>query len=252
MVQLISGSKKKGQFCSGGGVVDTMFDGDAGHGPPAGGPPPDDPTFLERKGREAFLSVVRAEGVDDADKAERAKRFCVFDTETASLKGPVVQIAMLLCAEDGCHLASYECKYKFDQTQGIKWCDRAEGVHGLSRTFLDKHGIDPRTGLEFLRDILDEVRRAGVILVAHNYAFDKRMVNLTAFLNGFEDLLPPGALSFCTLSGGRAVYGKALRNEDLRRRLTGETHSLGRVHDALVDASITAVSYAAGRKAGVW
>ena len=213
-----------------------------------------DPVVLEREGREAFLRVVRGdgEGANDADKTERANRFCVFDTETASLKGPVVQIATILCAEDGDHLASYECKYKFDRTRGIKWCDRAEGVHGLSRTFLVKHGIDPRAGLGFLRDIFDEVQRAGVILVAHNYAFDKRMVNLTAFLNGFEDLIPPDALSFCTLRGGRAIYGKALRNEDLRRLLTGETHSLGRVHDAFVDASITAASYAGGRKAGVW
>ena len=111
--------------------------------------------------------------------------------------------------EDGDHLASYECKYKFDRTRGIKWCDRAEGVHGLSRAFLDKHGINPRAGLGFLRDIFDEVQRAGVILVAHNYAFDKRMVNLTAFLNGFEDLIPPDALSFCTLRGGRGRCGGA-------------------------------------------
>lgn len=173
--------------------------------------------------------------------------FVVLDTETASLKGPVVQIGLVAArvSDGGEPFAKYTCMWKYNEVAGHRWDKRAEAVHGISRDTLENRGVSVRHGVEALREILESMRTLDVTIVAHNYSFDARMLNTTAIINKLPALLE-SEKSFCTMQASRRAFGKRLRNEDLYEKLLGEKHRLGITHDALIDAEITAASYAAG------
>ncbi len=202
-----------------------------------------DPTEEEEVQRASWFKALgeaaAPTSVDDV--------FVVIDTETASLKGPVVQVGLVAAriSSGGEPFARYTCLWKYREVAGHKWDKRAEGIHGISKDTLEDRGVSVRHGVEALREILDGVRNSDVTLVAHNYSFDARMLNTTAIINKLPPLLK-SERSFCTMQASRRAFGKRLRNEDLYEKLIGEKHTLGITHDALVDAEITAASYAAG------
>ena len=214
------------------------------------------PVRLEAEARATFLRQIEA-GVPS---------FAVFDTETASLKGPLLQVGIVVCDEEGKQISSYECKYIFEESLGVRWCDKAQGVHGLSRSFLQTYGIPLVEGMRHLREILRFVADKNVLFVAHNVSFDRRMISATAHMLGQEeDVFGSNARFFCTMRASQHLAEetnddvlekkrrkKAMRNEELYVFLHGEEHKMGLAHDALVDATITAGSFACGKQKGLW
>ena len=111
--------------------------------------------------------------------------FVVLDTETASLKGPVVQIGLVAArvSDGGEPFAKYTCMWKYNEVAGHRWDKRAEAVHGISRDTLENRGVSVRHGVEALREILESMRTLDVTIVAHNYSFDARMLNTLSLIH---------------------------------------------------------------------
>lgn len=178
--------------------------------------------------------------------------YIVIDTETTSLTGHVIQVGVVACSIDGKVLAQFSRSWKWDENL-TRWCTRAEKVHGISRTVLKQIGIDTVKGIEELREILGWSRAAGCTIVAHNAAFDFSRINQTARDHGQSELLCEKLDSpFCTMLASRHTFGRRMKNEHLYQKLHGSGHEFGAAHNALIDARITAASFAIGKSKALW
>ena len=104
-------------------------------------------------------------------------------------------------------------------------------------------------------ELAQTASRRHIPMVAHNAAFDKRMVRNTASAIGFE---PPQIESLCTMNLGRTVCTdaegrkKRPKNRELYDLLIGGAPDDAFLHDAVEDARLTAQSFLAGKKRGLW
>ena len=179
-------------------------------------------------------------------------KWIVVDTETASLRGAVIQVAVVGLSESMAPLLEYR-EYWSNVDASID--PRAEAVHGISAEDLLVKGRCPLVGIDRLRRLL---RRRGVIFVAHNALFDLQRLAHTADALGVAPLDPPTVL--CTMKASRGQCGlvtatghaKAPKNEELYHFLFPDAPPPSGLHDALVDARITAASLAEGHRRGMW
>lgn len=193
--------------------------------------------------------------------------FVVFDTETSGLgaRDLVVQIAYLVCAADGAVLQSHQAVLRLPH--GVHMSRRSIQVHGITYDRLRREGIDASSQLKRLELFHKHTQRTQPKLkwVAHNAAFDRRMIRQTARRHG---MVMPSFESnddhfFCTLQASAhqlqnhhvdGVRRSRLKNVELYRYLHGNESPPDdiRLHDALGDCRVTAWNYAAGTKRWHW
>ena len=168
-----------------------------------------------------------------------------FDTETSgfpSKKLPdghpsqawVVQIGMILTSDQ--YIMNQDCF--LIESMGRKIHPGAEKVHQISTNMTDRFGI-PETFLSLLfKKYLSKVD----IIVAHNLAFDTRMMNLLLARNGFEETQKEleEKIGYCTMKKSTDLcklpgkYGnKWPKLHELYSFLFNE--ELKGAHDALID-----------------
>lgn len=160
--------------------------------------------------------------------AERAGsgRVVAFDTETTG------------CSryDEICQIAAVEY---VNGEQGRKFCayvmptcemsPGAEAVHGISMSYLRKHGIDPEDAMTAFFDFIGD----DPLLVAHNIKFDLRMLKQEC--DKFELDCPVDGLDTCDT----LALSRALRPELPKHTLAHMVEALGvdgcNSHDALDD-----------------
>lgn len=184
-----------------------------------------------------------------------------FDTETTSLRGSVIQAALVELNAHG----EEECVMSgiIPPPRGEELDPRAVEVHGITSECILTEG---QPAVPFLRGIVSRIQRAcaeGRIVVAHNAAFDLARFNATLLAHGIDDefLLPDQI--FCTMQKSKRhciltnVNGnpRCPKNAELFSLLHGVSPGErfeGSLHDATVDARITGHSFLEGRRRGWW
>jgi DNA polymerase III alpha subunit (gram-positive type) len=171
----------------------------------------------------------------------------VFDTETTGLSknDVVIQLGFVCMLPDGTLLDMGEQVWRTD----VKCNPMALKVHQIDSHAV-ANGHDPQLALSEFMNLARRVKRAGGVLVAHNAAFDKRMLQQTADHEGiFFDL----GLVFCTANALKNVSpsyrGQTCKNADVYAFLGGEDMNM---HQALNDAKATAFIYLRGTELGWW
>ena len=198
--------------------------------------------------------------------------FLVWDTETSGIGSDavVVQLAWVICSETGDVLKKYNRMWKLPPRHRISW--KAYTVHKISEGRVKKEGVTAATELSNFVAVLHAMRKKKLRIVAHNAAFDMRMLQQTARAHGItkEIVRKEGdgdgdgnALCrkdfFCTMNAARDKCGlrncKGRRrppsNTELYKRLIGTAPNLP-LHDASADILVTAASYAAGKRKRWW
>ena len=183
----------------------------------------------------------------------------VFDTETTSFNGSVIQLGYVRADDNGNELDS-SCRY-LNLIDGEGISPMAESVHHITTDILDQQGEDPTLVInDFSRVVQAALHREGVV-VAHNAKFDCARLEYTAKLVGAQSTVQESDV-FCTCShgavnGGNATFfarngrRKRPRNDELYeylfQRLPNEE-----LHDALNDARVAMASYMECRRLGWW
>ena len=185
--------------------------------------------------------------------------FVVFDTETSGISSHdvVVQMAWAAYDADGLRL-EYSTTY-WSLPSGVQVSHGAYAVHKIGAQFLSKRGSVPATHLHTFCALVYVMRARGKKVVAHNAAFDVRLLNQTAQKWGLEQRLSMED-TFCTMRSAtphcglrnRTGHKKAPRNSELFQLLTGKSCDETQLHDAAVDISVTATSYRLGRARRWW
>lgn len=195
-------------------------------------------------------AAVRAcahEAVQDVLDAYRPNVVAI-DTETTGFRGAVIQAAAVELDARGAHVGTLS--RLIAPPPGVQWERAAERVHGITRERLAREGVDP---VAFLCEFVAHVRAAraaGTRVVAHNAAFDVARLNATLRWYGVPDELASEDV-FCTMHASRRGK-RSFKNAELYHELTGKDSVDARLHDAAVDAEITARSFLAGRRRGWW
>ena len=180
----------------------------------------------------------------------------MFDTETTGLKGDVVQMAYVVLDAEGREIDSY-CKL-WRPAPGVQVHPRAYEVHKISDADLQANGCDTKAELSLFFEKALAVQETGGCLVAHNARFDKDRTTQTAERFGLQwpsNLHNP----YCTMQSTVNLVGltkcnghpKPPKNSELYFFLFA-TEPKGQLHDALVDARITAQSFAELRRRDWW
>lgn len=186
--------------------------------------------------------------------------FLVFDTETSGLSRTdcAVQVALGFFGADGRALGFYDRLWKLPK--GVKICHGSYKIHGISNRKLQESGHETPPEVRKVLNIIRVMRERGKRIVAHNAAFDCRMLAQTARHHGVEGWNLECDDVFCTMKASKAHCGltskktgrpKAPSNSELFKHLTGAPPT-GALHDALVDLRVTARSYVEGQKLGWW
>lgn len=127
---------------------------------------------------------------------------------------------------------SIYCELKFDETK-YKWSAEAEAIHGLSREYLDKNGMDRGDALAELLNLI--VKYMGpepgkIVFMGHNCKFDIDFTQQLA--NDFGMQITPFHVILDTSSTGFITCG-IYKSNDLFEIFTGEVRDK---HNALDDA----------------
>jgi len=186
--------------------------------------------------------------------------FCVFDTETSGLSRNdcAVQTAIGFFDEDGRKLGFYDRFWKLPK--GVKISQGSYAIHKISTIRINKEGCEAAPELRKVMKIMKRMLARGKRIVAHNAAFDCRILAQTARSHGVnewnlctEDVFCTmrHAKPFCNLVSNATGKPKAPSNAELYKFLTGSS-PVGALHNALVDIKVTAKSYVEGRKRNWW
>lgn len=126
-------------------------------------------------------------------------KFNVADTETTGFKkaGPlkqdgqarIVQLAMLLCDEEGNHLSEFSTLIKPD---GWTISSGAEAVHGISMEKCEAFGMPIITALKTIHEMM----RGSDLVIFHNAAFDWNLFEIEYAYAGVE---LPKIERYCTM-----------------------------------------------------
>jgi len=174
----------------------------------------------------------------------------VFDTETTGLSKSdvIIQLGFVLSSSLGKSLLTYEKLWKSD----VPVNSHTFEVHGISDSKLRIHGENGKEQTEHILGIMKEVLQKNGTIVAHNAAFDKRLLKQTAEYYGvpFPDLP-----IFCTMKAIKkrspAERGPNSKNEDVYSFLGGPD-VLGRMHQALSDSQATSYIFFQGKQKKWW
>ena len=202
---------------------------------------------------------VPCAGAYDAAHSTLCEAAClVLDTETSSLWGCVLDIGWVLANANGKEFTSYTKLWSLPLHERIH--PRAFNAHRISESRLCSEGVDPRLELGELFALIASAMAAGVLVVAHNAAFDVGRLNHTAVKHKLK--LPPllSAYMLCTMHksakhcGLRKKGNKALKapsNEELFQHFF-KRKPAGQLHRALPDCRVTLACFVQGRKQLWW
>ena len=135
----------------------------------------------------------------------------------------------------------------------------SERIHGISNRRLANEGLEAAPEMRKVLCMMRTMLKRGRKVVAHNAAFDLRMLAQTARAHGADWWDLEKAQVFCTMQAAKPRCGlttrdgraKAPSNSELFKFLTGSAPK-GALHDACVDVGVTGRSYAEGRQRGWW
>jgi DNA polymerase III epsilon subunit-like protein len=213
----------------------------------------------------AHTSPAAAEGEDLAAliRAAGAGATLCWDTETSSLVGHVIQIAVVAvprgaAAADGTLPDCVRYCRHWALPDGVALDPRAVAVHGITRSHLAARGCPVLPGLRALAAVVHAGREGGAQWVAHNASFDVARLNHTAAFHGAPVLLERGEV-LCTMrlstahcgAKSRSGRAKAPRCDELYAHLFQRPFE-GVLHDALADATLLASCVLGGRHRGWW
>ena len=176
-----------------------------------------------------------------------------WDTETTGLNGVIVQLGIVVVDIDGNELLTHS--RLFAPIPDYPSESRAYAVHHISEAMQQKSGEPVIKSLLAFTSLAREARKRGITLVAHNAAFDCRILKNTARALGGDAV---DMESECTMILGKRVsnakHGTNRRpsNEALYNMLIGKVPDTVCLHDAVGDARLTAQSYVRGHKLGFW
>lgn len=183
------------------------------------------------------------------------------DTETTSLRGSVIQAAIVELDARG-----NECELLCNiiaPPEGEHLDPRAVSVHGITWERISAEKVPTEA---FLREVVARIasaRAEGKVIVAHNASFDVARLNATLEAHGLEERLRVSDV-LCTMRGAMQHCGLRSAQGRLRCPKNAELFSIlhggkraedcfeGSLHDAAVDARITAHSFLQGRRRGWW
>ena len=187
---------------------------------------------------------------DWAAELPRDAAVVAFDTETTGLRGVVIQLGWVALDAQGVEVAS-----RAELVQPIAGWPIEEGafsVHGISTEALQRDGVPGESVLSSFVELHDELVSRGVPLVAHNASFDAGALARTAQVLGIDF---PRLKTYCTMQKMSRNYTKrrfgrsrTMTNKSLYETLTSQVVPEEGLHDALVDARLTAMSYIKGEE----
>ena len=204
----------------------------------------------------------RGDAREDEQSAVERCAFCVFDAETSGLSAEdvVLQFAFGLFDASGRALQLYSRLWNLPP--GVKISRRAFDVHKIGHQKLCSEGMPAPRQLKIVRSIFSRLCERQVPIVAHNAAFDCRMLAQTAHKHGVAPWDFAREHTTCTMQRAKPHTGlvsqktgrpKAPSNSELYSFLhDGKTPELGQLHDALTDIKITACSFVAGKAKKWW
>ena len=204
-------------------------------------------------GDEGELSPPGPEALHD--KAD----FCVFDTETTGLaaRDVAVQVCVGFYDVRGRVLGFYNKLWK--PPEGVPVSAGSVRVHGITERRLAQDGLDAACELPRLMRIFTRMRERKRRIVAHNAAFDVRILRQTAAAHGYRGWDLELGDTFCTMSAAAPRCGLVGKNGRVRRPKNAELYEIlvgtapsGALHDAQVDVSVTARSFVEGSARGWW
>ena len=177
-------------------------------------------------------------------------RYVVYDTETtgSSREDEVIQLGFVAFDGKGREVRRYEEVWRTSRPSN-PWAQR---VHGIPPEEVAASRVSQAEGLREFQSVLYQLREEGGLLIAHNSAFDHRLVQQTAHRAGVDlDWCVP---EFCTAKALKDVptteRGTNCKNGDVYQFVGGP--DLGRMHRALVDARATAYIFFHGKDSGWW
>lgn len=209
----------------------------------------------------AFYLLGRGEVLPEPKKQPLCEvaEFCVFDTETNGLGSDAVaiQTAVGFFDASGKALGFYDKLWKLPRGSHVS--RSSHDVHHISEKRLNEEGLETQHELKKVHRIFKTMKRRRKQIVAHNGAFDSRILLQTARMHGYIgwDIVTNDV--FCTMQRSKHRCGlktktgriKSPSNSELYNVLTGKRPQ-GPLHDACFDVKVTAASYVQGRRRGWW
>lgn len=217
----------------------------------------------------ATMTTDVASDAPEATTAPTPARVLVFDTETGSLQGDIVQLAYNVYDTTSRRLDTFNRYLKLPPGRTVS--PGSFQIHRIDDATLKAHGVEALPVLrEFARlcqDIFDE----GGHVVAHNAAFDCRALRFTWGLHAGDETglhsLPTIEQVTCTMQAG---FGKVPSYNKLGQRKKPKNSECyeyffgvapeqcptlrdagsGSLHDAAFDISVTARNYFEMRRRG--
>lgn len=180
-----------------------------------------------------------------------------FDTETTGLRGAVVQAALVELDAHGVERDVFVGIVA--PPPGYRMEAGAVRVHGITPERIAHEGVAAGPFFAELTHRLKRARDEGKRIVAHNAAFDEARLNETLAAHGVDGG-PVGGV-FCTMRSAKRHCGlvdrrgapRCPKNAELYALLHGrDAAELGGLHDAAVDARVTAHAFLEGRRRGWW
>lgn len=199
-----------------------------------------------------LVDAVETEGIRFSLDIDRAA-VVAWDTETTSLHGVAIQIGVVALDVEGRELLATS---RILSPLGYPIDPRAFAVHGIPQERLEEEGEPAGKCVSSLVDLASRATSASVHFVAHNSAFDIRAIRKTADAAGVS--FPSSFSSFCTMNAGKRAMeavgrgSKRPKNGELYEALVGPVPKETILHDAVGDARLTAHSFLAGRRVGLW
>jgi DNA polymerase III epsilon subunit-like protein len=187
----------------------------------------------------------------DIDKILDAPYIIVFDTETTGVlkTDEIVQLGYVVFSRRGKLLHSYEEVWRTTKQSHPE----ALRLHRLSSEVVQQSIKSAETEIPLFMELVNRVKGQGGKIVAHNAAFDVRMLKQTGDAHKCALSIRPDDV-FCTMKALKAVSvddrGPNVKLEQVYTHLDGP--ALVGYHTALVDSQATAFVYFKGLEKQWW
>tara|TARA_B100000482_G_C12600807_1_gene295125 strand:+ start:235 stop:942 length:708 start_codon:yes stop_codon:yes gene_type:complete len=179
----------------------------------------------------------------------------VFDVETTSLSGSVIQLGWILA--DACGNILNQKQTYYNLSDGEKISYEAQKLHKITETQLHQEGISAKNIQNFIQ-LCEVAIENGCTLVAHNSRFDVQRINYTASLNDLTSKISHDQV-FCTMKNSTSRCGLIKVDGKTKFPTNAELYNFlfrqepeEKLHNALEDCKVTLKSFIEGRNRGWW